>query len=407
VKAIMRRHRRVLVFATVIGCLPTAAGLAQSVTRTAEPSVTPGWTFTPSIQYGQIVDDNVLIQGKGAAVSGDLLSVITPSASLDFNGRRGHVSADYSGSYELYRQFDSLDNFSQFQAVSARRLLTQHTTLSVQQQFAMTPTTELPALAGIPYVRDGSRVLGLRAGIEHEFTKRTTLSAYYNFQKIAFDKDPVSGLALVGGVGNGATVDVRHEMTAQAALRADYDLQVASVLAVGASTIHNLRAGGEYKFSATSSVYALGGIARLGPNALTAGHTGPSWEAGATHRLGRAAVDVTYIRSFMPSFGNGATLQSDDVGAHLRMTPSRRLYTQGSVDWRQDDPLAGTFTAILGEQRIRSLLFSGLVGYPANRWLRIEGFFTVSRQKINRPGGDVDINRAGIQVVTIKPTRLR
>jgi hypothetical protein len=397
-------------FAAAVGSVPASVALAQGVTQIAEPRVTPGWTLTPSIGYGQVADDNVLMQGKeakDATASGDLLSVVAPSAQLDFNGQRGHLSAGYTGSFELYRQYDSLDNFSQFEAVSARRLMTSHTTVFAQQQFTMTPTTQLPALAGVPFARIGARVVGLRAGVEHSFNKHTKVSASYNYQKIAFNKDPVSGVVLIGGRGNGASAEVRHDMTSRTTLLVDYDLERASVLDIGASTIHNLRAGAEHKFSATSSVFGEAGVARLGPNALTPAHTGPSWQGGVAHQLRRARFDVTYSRSYVPSFGNGETLQSDDVGAHLRMTVSRRVYTQGSFDWRRDNPLPGAFTTFFGEQNMRTFVFSGLVGYPPTQWLRIEGFFSVNRQTVGRPGGDVDVNRVGIQVVTGKPMRLR
>jgi hypothetical protein len=407
----MHRHVPILIFAAAMGLLPASAALPQEVAQTqpqtpGEPSTAPGWRFTPSIGYGQVYDDNVLMQGKESAPPSDLLSLITPKAELDFNGRRGHLTADYTGGFEFYRQFNSLNNFNQFEAVSARRLMTSHTTLYVEQQFAMTPTTELPALAGIPFARIGSRVLGLRVGIEHYFTKHTEVSASYNFQDIAFNKDPVTGLVLLGGQGNGASVVVRHEMTAMIALLVDYNLQVASVINSGNSTINNLLAGGEYKFSATTSILAEAGIARLSPNALTPAYTGPAWQAGLTHRMGRTNVDVTYTRGYVPSFGNGQTIDSDDFGAHFRTPLARRVYTQGSADWRRDTPLKGT-TALPGYQNLRTLLFSGLVGYSANQWLRIEGYFSTSRQTINRPGGEVDVNRVGIQVgMSTKPKRL-
>jgi hypothetical protein len=397
-------------FAAAVGFLQASTALAQVVSQSVEPSAAPGWSLTPSIAFGGVADDNVLMQGneaKAVNVSGDLLSVVTPRASLDFNSRRGHLTLDYTGSFELYRQFDSLDNFNQFEAVSARRQMASHTSLFVQQQFAMMPTTALPPLAGIPYVRVGARILGLRMGVEHAFTKRTTLSANYNFQSVRFDKDPVTGLVLVGGFGNGASATLRHEMSARITLVVDYDLQRTSVIDNGVSTVSNARAGGEYRFSETSSVFAEAGIARLRPNAFTPAHMGPSGQAGVIHKLRRTTVDVTYTRGYVPSFGNGATVQSDDLGAHLKMTVSRRMYTQGSLDVRHDVPLPGTFVAPLGEQALRSLLFGGLVGYSASQRIRIEGFFMATRQSVDRPGGNINVNRVGIQVVTGKPMRLR
>jgi len=405
----MRGNAPALMFAVVIGFLRASTALAQVVTRSVDPSAAPGWSLTPSIAYGQVVDDNVLMQGNEAKqvnASGDLLSVVTPSASLGFNGRRGHVTVDYTGSFELYRQFDSLDNFNQFEAVSARRQIASHTSLYVQQQFAMMPTTALPLLAGIPYVRVGSRNFGFRAGFEQAFTQHTTLTGYYNFQSVKFEQDPKTGVLLVGGEGNGAAATLRHGVNARFTLLADYDLQRTSVVENDESTVSNARTGGEYRISDTSVVFGEAGIARLRANALSPAHIGPSWQAGVTHKLRRTSFDLIYTRGYVPSFGTGATLQSDDFSSHLRTTVSRRTYIQGSLDIRRDEPIPGTFVAVLGEQPLRSLLFGGLFGYSANQWLRMEAFFMATRQSVDRPGGDINVNRIGVQVVTGKPMRL-
>jgi hypothetical protein len=407
---VVTRRRLGLTFPLVVlACsLQVPAVVAQDVSYREDPITTPGWSFTPAIDYGQVLDDNVLMQGKNAAPPGDLLSLVSPQAGLDFNGSRGHLSADYRGLFELYRQFDSLNNYGQFETLTARRLMTSHTSLFVQQQFSLTPTTALPALVGVPFVRVGSRVLDSRAGFDHAFTKRTTLTASYDFQWISFDQNPVFGPVLIGGRGEGATAEVRHRTTAKTTLIVKYEAQHASLIDNSAFTVQNARGGAEHKLSATWSVFGEAGIAHLNPSALSPGATGPSVEAGVARGLpgSRGSVDITYARGYVPSFGNGDPLRSDDFGSHLKVTLVRRVSAQGALDWRRVDPLIGTFAA-LGEQTLRSLWVSGLVSYAANPQLRIEGFFSTSRQKVSRAGGDVNDNRVGIQVVTAKPMRIR
>jgi hypothetical protein len=74
--------------------------------------------------------------------------------------------------------------------------------------------------------------------------------------------------------------------------------------------------------------------------------------------------------------------------------------TSAIVSWRQDDPLDFVQPAL------RSLWVEGTVGYAASRWVRIEGFFAGTHQNVDRPGGVLNRNRLGIQVVTAKPMRI-
>jgi hypothetical protein len=404
--AIRRRLGPILALLLLACAIQEPTVAAQDIIRRVEPTAAPGWTFTPALGYGQTLDDNVLMQGTEAAPPGDLLSFISPKADLNFNGARGHLSASYTGAFQLYRQFDSLNNYGQYETLSARRKMTSHTSLFVQQQFSLTPTTAIPLLVGVPFVRVGSRVADLRAGVDHAFTKRTTLTASYDFQWISFDQNPTVGRVLIGGRGDGGTAELRHRATGKTTFVANYEIQHASLVDNGDFTVHNARAGAEHRFSSTWSIFGQAGIARLNPGPLSPGHIGPSVQAGITRGLRGGSVDLTYIRGYVPSFGNGDPLQNDDVASHLRLTLTRKVTVQGAVDWSRVDPLVGAF-AVLGEQQLQTLWFSGLISYSASPWLLIEGFINTSRQQVSRPGGDVNDNRVGIQVVTAKPMRIR
>jgi hypothetical protein len=112
-------------------------------------------------------------------------------------------------------------------------------------------------------------------------------------------------------------------------------------------------------------------------------------------------VDVSYSQSFVPSYGFGGTMQNRDLTGRVRVPLSRSLYTSASTSWRKSDPLT------VGELGLTSLWVDATVGYSVSQWARIEAFYSGARQTIARAGGEIDLNRAGIQVVTSKPMRVR
>jgi hypothetical protein len=93
-------------------------------------------------------------------------------------------------------------------------------------------------------------------------------------------------------------------------------------------------------------------------------------------------------------------MQNEEATARLRFPVSRRVSASSAVSWRRDDPLT------LGELPLRTYWIEGTVAYAATPWVRIEGYFAGTHQTIQRAGGVLDRNRAGIQVVTAKPVRV-
>jgi len=79
----------------------------------------------------------------------------------------------------------------------------------------------------------------------------------------------------------------------------------------------------------------------------------------------------------------------------------RRAYVEANASWRSNEAL------VTSDLPLRSLWLGGIVGYAAQPWLRIEGFYGRTQQRIDRPGGDLERNRIGVQVVTAKPVRIR
>jgi uncharacterized protein (PEP-CTERM system associated) len=360
-----------------------------------------GWSFTPMFIVGTGWDDNVLVRGQGDPTPGDLLSVLRPGGTLDFNGRRGQLSASYDGALALYRDLHELNSFDQRSSFSGRRLLSRHVAFFMTNSAAAVPTTELSRLVAVPFVRTGSRLEDLRTGIEAAFTKRTSAVFSYGFQWVDFDQVPGSE-ALVGGQSHGVTVILRHVLTGRLALTADYDLQHATFRADDQTfDVQNSSAGADYKLTDRIRVFAAGGVSRLGVTPLAPDRTGPAWRAGLVSTAGRLGVDLRYSQSFVPSYGFGGTMQNEELTGRLQLRLGRRVQATSALSWRRDDPLT------LGELPLRSHWIEGGIGYAVTPRVRFQVFFAGTHQTIDRPGGALNRNRVGFQMITTKPVRIR
>ena len=103
----------------------------------------------------------------------------------------------------------------------------------------------------------------------------------------------------------------------------------------------------------------------------------------------------------MPSYGGGGTLANEEVSASAHVPFGRRAYAEGTFSWRRNEPLVDD------TQPLTSIWAGGLAGYAVRPWLRVEGFYGRTQQNIDRPGGRLNRNRLGIQVVTATPVRIR
>ena len=149
-----------------------------------------GWIVTPSLLYWANHDDNVLLKGRGDAPPADFLNVLNPRVEAGVLGRRGKFSGSYDGSFIFYHDLNSLNSYDQRGSVSASRLLSKHVTLFVKDSFAAAPTTELSLLVGVPFVRTGAQVNDFGTGIDAGLTKRTSITASYEFAWVSFDSEP-------------------------------------------------------------------------------------------------------------------------------------------------------------------------------------------------------------------------
>ena len=370
-------------------------------TAAADLQAPPGWSFTPTLAAGSSWDDNVLVRGNGDNAPGDVASVLDPRATLDYNSTRGQLSASYDGAFVLYRDLNQLNSFDQRGSLFGRRLLKKHLAVFIRNSAASAPTTELTQLVGVPFVRTGSRLDDLHSGIEASFTKYTSAIVSYNFEWVDFDRSVPDAGSLIGGHSHGASLTLRHLLNARLALTADYNLQHATLRDNQTFDIQNASAGLEYELSEFTRVFASGGISRLDVTDISTNRTGPAWRIGLAHNLRTTTLDLTYSRSFVPSYSFGGTMRNEDVTGRLRVPIARRFYMTSAASWRRDDSL------VSGELPLRSFWIEGSVGYAATPWVRFEGFYGGSHQTIDRPGGVLDRNRIGFQIITAKPMRIR
>jgi len=408
----MKRRLALPIVLALAALLRPAAGAAQQsnllTPAAASLQSQAGWTVTPSLSYGGSWDDNVLVRGEGDDTPADFLNTVNPRVALDFNGRRGQVSANYDGAFMLYRDLDSLNSYDQRAWFYGRRLLSQHVALVVREQAASVPTTELAGFVGVPFTRTGSKLNDLRVGVEAAFTKRTSMIANYNGQWVAFDQSQPEASSLRDGHSHGASLSVKHLRTAQLALTADYDLQHAITGSAGETfIIQNAWAGIEYKLTDLTRIVASGGLSRLRFTTSAQSATGPAWKVGLFRQIGTASVQALWSNSFVPAYGFGGTTQNEEITGQFNLPIGRRFYSHSSVAWRSNDPVTVGPDALTVGVPLRSTWVQSSFGWMATRWAGIEMFYSGTHQTIDRPGGLTERRRVGFQVITTKPVRIR
>lgn len=366
-----------------------------------------GWTLTPVLGFAASWDDNVLMKGNGDAPVGTYVNALNPRLAADYLGRHTQLNASYDGSFLMYQDFGTLNSYDQRASISVRQAVNRRVSVFARNSVAFVPTTELVAFVGIPFVRTGSTIDDAHGGVELALSRHSTLTASYNFQWVAFDTTPEFANVLRGGHNQGFSAGWRRAISNELSLTADYDLQRAAVnqridgVPAGSFNIYNGWAGVEAKLSRTVSAFGAAGIARVGVSDFGPPKTGPAWRGGVTYQRRLTGLEASYSRSFVPSYSFGGTLQNEDITTRIRHTFTRRFSGQAAFSWRSNQTLTP------GEPDLRSVWFEATAGYLMQRWLRLEGFYIRSRQSIDAPGGLLDRNRIGFQIVTSNPIRVR
>jgi len=372
-----------------------------------EPASAPGWTFTPAFGYGLTYDDNISMFGVHVAeeTNDDLIAAYQPSIDLGYRGRHTRLETDYSGSFLNYRTFSGLNRWDQRGKVELRREESARVKWFLRGSGAAIPSTDLIELGGIPYRRTGATDFEGRAGVTVALGARDSIGSSFMDQVIDFEHTMDPRPVLRGGQVLESLNVWRHRMTGRLSVGTDYSFRRAAVTGDNEQfSIHAAEAAVDYELSPTWTFSGGAGLSYLESTASTASRTGPAWRAAFDWRRNSTSFHVGYIRSFIPSFGFGGTIQNEEAGVGFRtaLFHSRRWYTDQSAVFRNDQPLTSTYEQL----PLRSLRTNSVLGFAPGPWVRLEAYYGRTQQSSLRAGGQLFRNRVGFQIVTSKPVRV-
>ena len=405
----MTRHTRSALALTLT--LSAAAGLSAQervgASNAPEANAGPGWTFTPSFGYVGTYDDNISLFGVRTAEeeNNDFISIYQPSLELAYAGRHSRFGAEYSGSLLNYQTFTALNRWNQRAKIEVRRQETARLKWFARASAAAMPSTDLIELGGIPYRQTGARTADGRGGVDFRISARDSVSSSITDQVVDFDR-PADARALLRGGHVIESLNVwRRRFGSRLSAGTDYSFRRAAINGdVEQFSIHAAESAIEYELSPAWSFSGGAGIMYLESTPTTAARTGPAWRASLERHVNSSAFHVGYVRSFIPSFGFGGTIQNQEAGVGYRtaLFGSRRWYTDHSAVFRDDSPL----TAMVEQLPLRSLRTNSVLGFAPQPWVRLEAFYSRVQQSSLRAGGLVYRNRVGFQIVTSKPVRV-
>jgi hypothetical protein len=402
--------RRLTIIVVVTLALNTVFVQAQG---TQAPAQQPpaGWIFTPSISFGGVWDDNVLLVSPGTNPPSDYGSPIGPALSLSYTGKLTRFSSGYTGSMVRYMTLDGLNSFHQSLHAMLEHRQSARLSLFAQDSFASAPTTDVLQLAGIPFYRTGSRSNAASGGFQAALTKHTTLRSVYTLRSVDFDIDQFSGTRLQGGHSHEINTTLDRALSPHLIVGGQYEFTRAIVnsrsvlLLRGPEDRFNMQTASltaQYLVAAGTTLSGGVGISQLGAGLTHKERIGPQWRAAVTQRAGRGVVSASFQRAYIPSFGFGGTMQNEQWNANIRMPLGRtRLYVDGAFSWLNNEPLD------TDQPSLQSAWLSSALGYYATRWLTLEGFYGRTQQDSRRTGGQLERNQIGFRVQAVKPIKLR
>jgi hypothetical protein len=403
----MRCFRQVSSLAALVAAVTLGGATAALAQAQAELEGTQiaGWTFTPGVIASAVFDDNVGLAATFPTrpdTRGDQLFVIEPFGQFEFNGPRTTFESSYRGYLRHYADLDELDGYDQRAYASLRHRQTRRVTLFMTETLMKVPSTDELELDGVAFSRTGSRNNTLAAGIESRLTRHMDLNVRYDFTWVDFDaNDAITGLR--DGFINGARAQLARHLNDRSALGVEYGVRFAELdHGTRNLTFQDVGATFNYTTGPHTSVDTAAGISHLTDRNHTISRTGPYVRAGIAHHMERATVGASFSRAFVPTFGFGGAGRSVAFHAYIRMPIRRnRLYVQQSVSWRRTDPLVATVFPL------DSWWLHSTAGYGLSRWMRVEGFYSYSRQDSKVAGGLVNRQRVGAQIVLAQPMRLQ
>ncbi|HET9830412.1 MAG TPA: hypothetical protein VFP91_01825 [Vicinamibacterales bacterium] len=392
--------------AVVLTAAPAFAGQLTAFGDNSSQGPASGWSVTPSMMVSRTYDDNVLLRGPGEQTVEDFITILNPKGELVYHGVHSEFAARYDGAFLMYQRSNGLNSFDQHGGLSLRRQMSKRNTVYASANLQQSPTTELLQFIGVPYIRVGSLATDVAGGLETTVSKRFSVVTRGHYQQVHFDDNNFSAL-LFGGYSVGGGVGLRERISAHTTLTADYDYEHATIgTQEDVFNVQNGNVGIDHQLSEGLHVFAAGGFSRLDVGTLGTPQTAPSWRLGLSDHYRATTIDVSFSRSYVPSFGYGGTMQNQEATASIKMPVTRRIYTQGIASWRKEDAL------VFAAPELRSIWVQAVVGYTARSWVRIEGYYASTHQTAANTGPNIfsgalmSHDQVGIQVVAAKPVRI-
>jgi uncharacterized protein (PEP-CTERM system associated) len=404
------RRRQAPVRLAALLVLTAAAPAAAQLTEAGTPVHPPGWSATPAIGVSEMWDDNPTLAAENDVRTGDFVTAVQPSMSLDYRGRQTTVRGDYAGTFDFYRDLTGLNTRDHRAGFDATVQATRRFQVFARDHAMLSPTTADAAEVGATVLRrQTTRMNSFRGGFEALLGKQTTLNGTYASEWIDFADDhelaspiPPQSELLQGGYSHGAIGELRHRLNQRVSIGADYDLQ------------HAIVAGGTETFDVQSAL-AVSQIA-MGPAFsaslgyghawLTAGDgftdNGPAFNVGLNWTGRHSGATLGYVRTFLPSFGFGGTFQNRELRGEVRTSLSRTVRWSGSVALSDNEPLQP------GDPTLRTVSARTGLGWIVKRRLRFDAFVVHVSQDSGLAGGHVLRTRAGVQATvsqTVRATR--
>jgi hypothetical protein len=406
----MKTNARIVVTLTTIGLCALAPVHAQEKLGSSGPTPTyhAGWTFTPTVGFAEVYDDNISLFGVNTAEgqNDDYISSVFPSADVRYSGKHTRFGANYTGAFLNYRTFSLLNRWDQRAEVDFRRQETARLNWFARAHGAVLPSTDAIELGGIPFRHTGATTLDGRGGFEYVFNAHDSLSSSVNYQDVRFDRPIDVTASLRGGHVMESINTWRHKLSSRLATGGDYSFRRAQVTGdVETFNIHTAEAALDYEMSRSWSVSGGAGIVYLASTETTAASTDPAYRVSLNWHRGLTTFHVGYLHSFIPSFGFGGTVKNDEfgVGFHTPLFGSRRFYFDQSAVYRDNEPL----TDLTEQLPLRSLRTYSIFGWVPQPWVRFEAFYARVQQTSRQVGGELFRNRVGFQIVTSKPMRVQ
>jgi len=364
----------------------------------------PGWVMTPGVALGATFDDNPVLAGHGSENPNDTITSVAPSLDLTFRGKHTVFSAAYNGALVRYRTLNEFNSFDQGARLELRQQASRRVGFNLRNYYSASPTTDVVQVAGLPFIRTGTRQNEFIGGTTIQATRFLELSGSYRFQWLEFERpESFTTPLLDGGRTHAFTVGAMQAVDTHVKVGGSYTYQHAIVGAVGeVFDIQNGEGTVAVQLSPTVSLDAGAGFSHLSlPDGLGS-RTGPAGRVALRKSTRHAMYMVSAMRSFVPAFGFGGSLRNSEISGGVRVPfAGTRGFVQGNVAWRDSEPV------LVGELGLSAVWLETTLGYGLQRWLRLEVFYSGAFQDTTAEGGRIDRNRVGVQLVTLRPMRIQ